>query len=70
MKQRRTLDSDGTEVKAGDFITFPYGIPPVGVEAPVVEIDGKLIALTVGHKPSKIALSNLKKHVGYYYRMS
>jgi hypothetical protein len=69
MKKRRTLDSDGNEVRAGDFISFSYGIPGVRVEAPVVEIDGKLIALTVGHNPSKIALSKLKQHVCLYYKM-
>jgi hypothetical protein len=69
MKKRRTLDSDGQEVKAGDSITFSYGIPGVRVEAPVVEVDGKLIALTVGHKPPKIALSKLKSHVGLYYKI-
>jgi hypothetical protein len=69
MKKCRTLDSNGDEVKAGDFIAFSYGTPGVRVEAPVVEIDGKLIALTVGHKPSKIALSRLKHHVCLYYKM-
>jgi hypothetical protein len=69
MKKRRTFDSDRNEIKAGDFITFSYGIPGVRVEAPVVEITGKLIVLTVGHNPSKIALSRLKHHVGLYYKM-
>jgi hypothetical protein len=69
MKKRRTLDSDGVEVKVGDFITFSYGIPGVRVKAPVVEHDGKLIALTTGHNPNKIALSSLKKYVVCYFKM-
>jgi len=50
-------DSDGTEVKEGDIIHFSYGIPPVGVRAPVVMRGGKLIALTTGHNPSECPVS-------------
>jgi hypothetical protein len=63
----KVLDSDGNEVKAGNVIHFGYGIPPVGVEAPVIERDGKLIALTPGHKPAECPVSQLKRHVGDFW---
>lgn len=54
MAKCKILDSDGVEVKAGDKIRFGYGIPAVSVRrAPVVERDGKLLALTKGHNPSE-----------------
>lgn len=56
-------DSDGTEVKEGDILSFAYGIPPVPVLARVIERDGKLIALTPGHKPKECPVSQLEKHV-------
>lgn len=64
---RRILDSDGVEVRAGHVLSFSYGIPPVGVRARVVDRDGKLIALTPGHKPSECPVSALKRHVGDFY---
>ena len=60
-------DSDGREVKAGDTITFSYGVPPVGVIAPVVEKDGLLIALTPDHKPREMMVHRLRRHVGEFY---
>ena len=57
-------DDDGHEVRAGDTITFSYGIPPVGVEAPVIERDGHLIALTPDHLPRECRVSMLRLHVG------
>ena len=62
-----TRDSDGVKVKAGDVVTFSYGIPPVGVTAPIIERDGELIALTTGHNPSECAVSSLRKHVGDFW---
>lgn len=60
-----TKDSYGTEICEGDIIHFTYGIPPVTVDAPVVLRDGKLIAITEGHKPSECPVANLERHVGY-----
>lgn len=60
-------DSDGRPVKAGDVILFAYGIPPVGVEAAVVERDGKLIALTPGHNPAECRVDRLMGHVGVFW---
>ena len=67
MNKRRILDSDGDEVRAGMFISFSYGIPPVGVRARVVERDGRLIALTPGHNPSECSVRTLKQHVGDFW---
>ncbi len=60
-------DEDGTVVKEGDVIHFSYGIPPTGVDAPVISRNGKLIAVTTGHNPPECPLSTLKKYVGNFY---
>jgi hypothetical protein len=62
-----TRDSNDIEVKAGDTVYFGYGIPTVGVKAPVIERSGKLIALTKGHNPSECAVASLKKYVGEFW---
>ena len=63
-------DSDGKIIKEGDTIIFSYGIPPLRVIAPIVMEDGKLVALTEGHNPSKCELRSLKKHVGNFYKVN
>ena len=60
-------DSDGIGVRAGDKVRFSYGIPPVSVCAPVIERDGQLIALTVGHNPSECPVSAIRKHAGDFW---
>ena len=45
-ERAKVLDGDGKEVRAGCTIGFSYGIPPIGVAAPVIERDGELVALT------------------------
>lgn len=60
-KQQR--DSDGRLVGAGGTIAFSYGIPPVPVLAHVIERNGKLIALTPGHKPNECHVEKLKRYV-------
>ena len=68
VSQRRTiLDEDGLVVTAGCVIHFGYGIPPVGVDAKVVDRDGVLIALTPGHKPAECRVDQLAKHVGNFW---
>ncbi len=63
-------DSEGNIVKDGDVISFSYGIPPVGVHAPIITDEkGELIAITEGHKPTQCKLKDLKKHVGYFYKV-
>ena len=64
------LDDDGEKVRAGDEVCFSYGIPPVHVTAPIVKRNGRLIALTPGHDPEEIALRNLRKHVGCWYKQN
>ena len=63
----KTKDSDGVEIREGDIVHFAYGIPPVGVEAPVVSRNGKLIAITAGHKPAECPVASLRKHIGYFW---
>ncbi len=60
-------DADGVPVLEGDTVDFSYGIPPVGVEAPVVFYQGKFQVLTPGHNPKRCALRQLKKHVGEFW---
>jgi hypothetical protein len=67
MAKRRMLDSNRKAVTPGCSIHFSYGIPGVGVTAPVVDEDGVLIALTPGHKPPRIKVAELKRHVGEFY---
>ena len=60
-------DSDGVRVRAGDTITFSYGIPPVRVVAPVVSKNNRLMAITEGHNPSECPVSELMEHVGDFW---
>lgn len=64
-----TRDSEGQEVRCGDVISFSYGIPPVGVQAKIANVSGVLFAMTPGHKPEKCQLSELRRHVGYFYKI-
>ena len=43
--------------KAGDIAHFTYGIPPISVDAPIIERDGKFIMLTPGHNPEESELN-------------
>lgn len=64
-------DDDGFDVVAGDWISFSYGIPPVGVRARISSENGKLIATVLGrHKPRQIALAALRQYVGNWYKAS
>ena len=65
---RVTKDSNGAEVRDGDIIHFAFGIPPVGVDARVVERNGRLIALTPEVTPKECELSKLRKYVGLFYK--
>jgi hypothetical protein len=53
------LDSDGSEIVAGCHLHFGYGIPPVPVDAEIVERGGKLVALTPGHNPASATVSTI-----------
>jgi hypothetical protein len=66
-KPRPIKDDDGIEVREGDVIHFSYGIPPVGVKAPVINRNGKLIVITKGHNPPECPLSSLRKHIGNFW---
>ena len=62
-------DDDGQPVAAGDTITFSYGIPGTRVEAPIVDINGTLFAMTPGHTPEKCKLADLRKYVGVFWKL-
>jgi len=64
---RAVKDSDGSVVKAGDAVRFAFGQPPVGVLAPVIERDGRLIALTPDHNPKECRVDHLMRHVGAFW---
>ena len=55
-------DDYGRVIRAGDTLCFSYGIPPVLVEAEVIERDGQLIALTPGHSPSEAPISEITQY--------
>lgn len=64
-------DDDGNEVKPGDWISFSYGVPPVGVDARVSCENGALVMTVLGkHKPRQMKLSSLRRHVGCWYKTS
>lgn len=63
-----TKDSDGNEIRAGDLISFSFGIPPIGVVARVVDRGGHLFALTPRYKPAECRLDHLRSHVGDFYK--
>lgn len=68
---RLTMKDDWAQaVAAGDTVTFSYGIPPVRVEAMLVEIDGELWAMTPGHRPDRCRLRDLRGHVGSFYKLA
>lgn len=62
-------DDDGNRVTEGDTIHFSYGIPPIGVDAPIERINSILYAMTPGHNPKKCRLSELYEHVGNFYKI-
>lgn len=59
-------DDWGNIIKAGDTISFSYGIPPVGVKAKVEERNGILWVLTPEHNPKESKLSYIKKWFNFY----
>ena len=70
MKALVLLDDDRVPVKAGDTVRFNYGIPPIVVDAKVVQRRGQLIALTPGHDPAECNLRSLRKYVGNWYKQN
>lgn len=63
-------DSDGVPTRAGDTVSFGYGIPPVRVLAKIEQRGRSLIALTPGHRPQESNLRTLKKYVGGWFRQN
>lgn len=70
MKTLVLLDDDRVPVKAGDTVRFRYGIPPVVVDAKIVQRRGQLIALTPGHDPAECNLRSLRRYVGNWYKQN
>ena len=66
----RLRDDDGEWVVAGDTVHFSYGMPPVGVDAPIIERGGKLVGLCPGHNPPEFNLRSLRRHVGNWYKQN
>ena len=58
------IDNDGNVVKAGDKISFSFGIPGRRVEGVLFERDGKLIMPTPDVTPKEATIAMLRKHVG------
>lgn len=68
MKALVLMDDDGVPVRSGDTVRFSYGIPPVAVDAKIVQRRRQLIALTPGHNPVECNLRSLRKYVGNWYK--
>jgi len=67
-KRPHMRDDGGKWVTAGDTVLFSYGIPPVSVNALIIERNGRLIGLCHGHNPSEFNLRSLRRHVGSWYK--
>lgn len=67
-KQKYAYDSDKVRIRAGDWIMFSYGIPPIRVIGEVFERGGKLLVKTPGHSPSECSLRELRKCVYDFYK--
>jgi hypothetical protein len=61
-------DSDGIELMVGDRVRFNYGIPLIGVVAPIVKQRGIFWCLTPDHNPKRCKLSKLREYVGDFYK--
>ncbi len=70
MKALVLLDDDRVPVKAGDTVRFNYGIPPIVVDAKIVQRRGQLIALTPGHDPAECNLRKLRSYVGGWVKQN
>lgn len=68
-RTRYCKDTDGLMVRPGDWIRFCYGIPPVAVDAEVIQRNGRLIALTPGHTPPEATIPQLRRWVGTFQRI-
>ena len=66
--RRKIKDDDGVEVTPGCVVCFAYGIPPVYVEAEVVDRNGKLILLTPGHSPKESTVAMLRRDFSFYVK--
>jgi hypothetical protein len=64
----QVMDDDRVPVRAGDTVRFNYGIPPVVVDAKIVQRRGSLIALTPGHNPAECNLRVLRRYAGGWYK--
>lgn len=60
----RIKDEDGKEIKAGDYITFTFGIPPISVLCKVTSTGGPLHIECLDPpdvKPKRESLANVMK---------
>ena len=64
----RLRDDDGEWTGASDTVRFSYGIPPVGVDARIIERNGRLIGLCFGHNPPEFDLRSLRRYVGSWHK--
>ena len=57
-------------VRAGDYITFSFGIPPLKVKGNVVVKDNELVVLTPSVTPAECYLKDLESYVGDFISYS
>ena len=62
----KIIDINEVEVKEGDIVHFSYGIPPISVNAEIIEREGKLVASTPNHNPLSCFLNQLEELVGEF----
>jgi len=69
-KGPRLRDDEGEWVTAGDIVHFSYGIPPISVDARIIERGGRLFGLCPGHNPPAFNLRALRRYVGSWHKRS
>ena len=63
-------DSDGTPIKAGDFIQSSYGIPPARIRGELFRKNGRLWVRSPGHCPEECSLRRFKEYLGEFWKVT
>jgi len=62
-------DDDGVPTRAGDLVTFSYGMPPIRAIGRIINQKGRLLVSTPGCNTERGCLRSLRHYVGEWYRL-